>query len=159
MDYIYRMLFYSSFDLWLNIAMLSILPISTALIYYGAYSIYKGRCKEAGENAEKWLSLVLFALIILIVEIILLIINYITEENLLLSFFFDAEIIERLISLAAMLIIPAIAVRIYRSQYKRFVEGKKDRGIIRPLPFGVFVLLIEAAVGYWYIALMMWAYA
>ena len=159
MDYIFRMFHYFSINLWLNIALVSILPIVSALLYFDMYRSYIRIRKTSGEATEKWLSPILFGLIILIAEIILLIINYLTEENLLFSLFFDDYIYCRLISLAALLIIPIIAALIYRREYMRLFEGKSvSNGIIKPRTFGIIVLIIEAALGFTHIFLNMLMY-
>lgn len=136
-------------------AKICIMPIASALIYNSQYRMYKRIREDSGETAEKWLSPILFALIILAVGYILEVIDNITDGLFLYAVFIPGFDIYSLISLVALLLLPAIAALIYRSQYKRYVEGtigKPAKGkFLTPHHFGILIVLIEGAIVFAYV--------
>ena len=138
------------------IAKWSIISLSLALLYYGAYTDYKRFRVGSGKAAEKWLSPILVALILLLINYLLEVFD--TSEVLYLyALFYAGLCIEGIIGFVALLIVPIVSTLIYRSQYKQYVEGKVDEAAIKflkPRYFGTMALLICAVIHFVYYVLL-----
>ena len=139
------------------IAKWSIISLSLALLYYGAYTDYKRFRVGSGNAAEKWLSPILVALILLLINYLLEVFD--TSEVLYLyALFYAGLCIEGIIGFVALLIVPIVSTLIYRSQYKQYVEGKVDEAAIKkllsPRSFGILALLICAVIHFVYYVLL-----
>ena len=135
-------------------ARICIIAIAYALIYSSQYRMYKSIRKDSGEAAEKWLSPILFALIIFAVEYILDVFAMISDD---LFVGFDPYIF---IIHAEWLVIPILAILIYRRHYKKYVEGKireSAKGkFLTPHHFGILIVLIEGVVVFAYVVYGTW---
>lgn len=133
------------------IAKWSIISLSLALLYYSMYLDYKKIRDTSGEAVEKWMSPILFALIIFFI-------SYILDVTANLIETFSYITIYSIIFNAAIFIIPIISMLIYRSQYKRHIEGKVDKTVLKkslsPWSFGLFALLISAMIHFGYYCIM-----
>ena len=150
-----RLIEYLTFQhVWVThiIIAMCILTLLLTLLYFSLYKGYKSIRRESGETPGKWLSPILFSLILLVIEYIMAVVNNITDGSFLFALPYADYGFLRLVSLAALLIIPITSALILKHQYKRCVYGILDeaaiKGFISPLIFGALALFFEAVLYY-----------
>ena len=159
-------LYNASLTLLMALPALCILPIFSALKYRGQYKKYAALQSESGLEAKKWMSPLVFGLIILVLFVIVAMFictiywggffKNAAQNVFSISSLLTPTALYYLTGLLLILMVPIFAALIYKGQLEKYIENNGDRysaTLLSPLKFCCILFPIEIIL---IIALFVW---